>query len=206
LICDATGIAAVQYPGETTLHSLFRLGIDKQFTGSFGSNIGRGTVQARHILAADMIVVDEVSMLTPWVAIRVSMTLQSISDHDRIEFGGKRILFVGDLLQLPPVVPNFSMPVLYRLIARLLYWRSIQKFQLRQPLRHPDPVWADFLHSVAHGQTQNIQDWREFHRRFRVTATKDVQIAQSVFGFGLQPDDPFPLNRQWICATNKLVN
>jgi type II secretory pathway predicted ATPase ExeA len=28
LICGATGIAAVQYPGGTTLHSLVRLGID----------------------------------------------------------------------------------------------------------------------------------------------------------------------------------
>jgi hypothetical protein len=30
LICGTTGIAAVQYPGGTILHSLFRLGIDKQ--------------------------------------------------------------------------------------------------------------------------------------------------------------------------------
>jgi hypothetical protein len=30
LICDATGIAAVQYPGGTTLYSLFRLGIAEQ--------------------------------------------------------------------------------------------------------------------------------------------------------------------------------
>jgi hypothetical protein len=64
---------------------------------------------------------DEVAILTPWVANRVSMTIQDIYDHDRIELGGKRILFVGDLLQLPPVVPNFSMPVLYRLITRLPY-------------------------------------------------------------------------------------
>jgi RecG-like helicase len=50
LICSTIGITAVQYPGGTTLHSLFRLGIDQQFTGSFRSNIGRGTAQARHIL------------------------------------------------------------------------------------------------------------------------------------------------------------
>jgi ATP-dependent exoDNAse (exonuclease V) beta subunit len=28
LICGTTGIAAVQYPGGCTLHSLFKLGID----------------------------------------------------------------------------------------------------------------------------------------------------------------------------------
>jgi Cdc6-like AAA superfamily ATPase len=31
LICGTTGIAAVQYPGETTLHSLFHLGIMNSF-------------------------------------------------------------------------------------------------------------------------------------------------------------------------------
>jgi Cdc6-like AAA superfamily ATPase len=35
LICGTTGIAAVQYPGGTTLHSLFHLGIDEELRGSF---------------------------------------------------------------------------------------------------------------------------------------------------------------------------
>jgi hypothetical protein len=65
LICGTTGIAAIQYPGGTTLHSLFRLGIDEQSTGAFCSNIGRGTPLARHILAADLIIIDDVSILTP---------------------------------------------------------------------------------------------------------------------------------------------
>jgi Cdc6-like AAA superfamily ATPase len=33
LICGTTGIAGVQYPGGTILHSLFRLGIDEQSRG-----------------------------------------------------------------------------------------------------------------------------------------------------------------------------
>jgi hypothetical protein len=133
LICGTTGIAAVQYPEGTTLHSLFRLGIDEQSTRSFRSNIGRGTLLAPHILAADLIVINEASIMTPLVVNRVSMTLQSISANNRIEFGGKQILFVGDLLQLPPIVPNFSMPVAYRLITHLPYWPSIRKFRLQLP-------------------------------------------------------------------------
>jgi ATP-dependent exoDNAse (exonuclease V) alpha subunit len=97
-IYRTTGIAAVQYPGGTTLHSLFHLGIDEQLSGGFRSNIGRGNHQAAHILAADLIIINEVFMLTSWVANRVSMTLHLISDQYRTEFGGKRILFVGNLL------------------------------------------------------------------------------------------------------------
>jgi hypothetical protein len=130
LICETTGFSAIQYPSGITLHSLFPLGIDEHSAGGFHSNVGRRTPLARYILDADLIIIDEVSMLTPWVANRVSMTLQSISIHDRIEFGGTWFLFVGDLLQLPSVVPSFSMPVAYRLIPRLPYCPSIQKFQL----------------------------------------------------------------------------
>jgi hypothetical protein len=90
LICSTTGIAAVQYPGGTALHSLFHLGIGEGFRGSFRSNIGRSTPQARHILAADLIIINEVWMLTAWVENRVSVTLQSISDQDQSEFGENR--------------------------------------------------------------------------------------------------------------------
>jgi ATP-dependent exoDNAse (exonuclease V) alpha subunit len=89
LICGTTGMAAVQYPGGTTVHSLFRLGIDEQFRGGFRSNIGRGTPLARYIIAADLIIIDEASMLTPWLTNRVSLTLHSISGYQRIQFGGK---------------------------------------------------------------------------------------------------------------------
>jgi hypothetical protein len=156
LICGTTGIAALQYPGETTLHSLFRLGIDEQSRGGVRSNIGRDTPLTRYILAADLIIINEVSMLTPWVANKVLLTLQSISGDERIQFGGKRILFVGDLLQLPSIVPDFSMPVAYRLITRLPYWSSIRKFQVQQPMRAPDPARATFLLSVVKGKTNEI--------------------------------------------------
>jgi hypothetical protein len=75
LICGITGVVAVQYPGGTILHSLFRFGIDEQSRGSFCSNIGRGTPPAGHILAADLIIIVEISMLTSWVANRVSLIL-----------------------------------------------------------------------------------------------------------------------------------
>jgi hypothetical protein len=45
LICGTTGIAAIHYPGGTTLHSPFHLGIDEQSRGIFHSNVGRGTLQ-----------------------------------------------------------------------------------------------------------------------------------------------------------------
>jgi hypothetical protein len=73
-------------------------------------------------------------------------------------------------------------------------------------MRAPDQSWATFLRSLANGKTNEIQDWRELQRRFHVVVTKEMSAAHDFFCDGLEPHDPFPLERQWICATNKLVN
>jgi hypothetical protein len=90
-------------------------------------------------------------MLTTWVANRVSLTLQSIAKLrlQGTQFGGNQILFVGDLLQLPPVVRNFAMPVVHRLITHLSYWPEIRKFLLKRPMRAPDAHWNHFLQATA---------------------------------------------------------
>jgi hypothetical protein len=79
------------------LHLLFRFGVDKYFSGTFRSNVNRHAFQARQIPAPDLIVIDEVSALAHWAATRASMIFQSISAHDRIEFGQKPILVIGNL-------------------------------------------------------------------------------------------------------------
>jgi hypothetical protein len=116
-VCATTGIAAVQYDGGVTMHALFKLGIDECIDDIFVCNIGRATPHAAFLLAADLIVIDEVSMLTRSVAERASRVLNWLAGVDGM-FWGMQMLFVGDLLQLPPVVPNFGMPVGQKLITR----------------------------------------------------------------------------------------
>jgi hypothetical protein len=59
---------------------------------------------------------------------------------------------------------------------------------------------------VAKGKTNKIQDWRKLQRRFRVFVTKEISAFHDFFCGGLEPHNPFPLDCQWICATNKLGN
>jgi hypothetical protein len=73
-------------------------------------------------------------------------------------------------------------------------------------MRAGDPFWAAFLLSIAKGQSHEIQDWRELRREFGATITKDVEAARAFFCSGVNPCDRFPLDRQWIWATNKLVD
>jgi hypothetical protein len=39
-----------------------------------------------------------------------------------------------------------------------------------------------------------------------VFITKEISAAHDFFCDELEPRDPFPLDRRWICASNKLVN
>jgi DNA helicase HerA-like ATPase len=91
LVSATTGIAAVQYTGGQTVHSLFSLGIDERQSTSFTSHVGRGTLRANYLLSAELIVIDEVSMLTPWIARKVSLTLGWIAgdSHEPWDFGGR---------------------------------------------------------------------------------------------------------------------
>jgi hypothetical protein len=65
----------MQYPGGQTVHLLFSLGIDENQGSVFISHIGRKTQKAEKLLGVRLIVIDEVSMLTLWVAPRISLTL-----------------------------------------------------------------------------------------------------------------------------------
>jgi hypothetical protein len=148
---------------------------------------------------------EKLSIVTPLAANRVSVTLWSTSGDDQLEFEEKHILFVGDLLQLPPVVSNLSTLVLYPLVTRLCDWPSIRKSQLKKPMRAPNPLWVDFW-ARFQVETHDIQDWRELQRQFHVTATEKVDVALSFFRSRPSPKKYFSPDRWWICDTNKFVN
>jgi protein involved in temperature-dependent protein secretion len=91
-------------------------------------------------------------------------------------------------------------------MTRLPYWPSIREFQLEQPIRARDLAWAAVLLSIAKGKAHDVQNWRELRTRFHVTVTGKIDVACDFLCSELEPDDPFPLDRQWICATNKPMN
>jgi Cdc6-like AAA superfamily ATPase len=63
-----TGITAAQYPRGTTIHLLFRLGIGEMSTKRLASEVNKGTFRTKSLRSANVIIVDNVSILTHWVA------------------------------------------------------------------------------------------------------------------------------------------
>ena len=127
VVVAPTGIAALN-AGGVTIHSMFQLpfaGFIPEFNQppQFSDTVKfetkdslrrhfrmRGDKQAV-ITSMELLVIDEVSMLRADLLDAIDYMLRTIRRKDQ-PFGGIQVLFIGDLLQLPPVVRNEEWNVL----------------------------------------------------------------------------------------------
>ena len=129
VVVAPTGIAALN-AGGVTIHSLFQLpfggfipdNIDPFFDG--GSKFETKQSLGRHFRMSgqkkailhnlELVIIDEVSMLRADLLDAIDFMLQSIR-RNKQPFGGVQLLFIGDLLQLPPIVKQEE-------------WATLQKY------------------------------------------------------------------------------
>lgn len=94
-----TGVAAILAGGDT-IHSFFGLPMDACFPGTCGK---MSQTRILSLIHADTIIIDEVSMVRSDVMDAIDYTMRTIL-RNNMPFGGKQMVFVGDMFQLPPVV------------------------------------------------------------------------------------------------------
>ena len=99
IILAPTGVAAILAGGET-LHSFFGLPLEACVPGTSGT---MNEIHINALLHADTIIIDEVSMVRCDVLDAVDYTIRKVM-RNTMPFGGKQIVFVGDMFQLSPVV------------------------------------------------------------------------------------------------------
>ncbi len=95
-----TGVAAVNVRGET-IHSFF--GFAPNITPDKATLDAKRTKKSKIYNTLDILVIDEISMVRADLFDSIDAFLRSARKRD-IPFGGVRIIMVGDLHQLPPVV------------------------------------------------------------------------------------------------------
>ncbi|GAA3968083.1 ATP-dependent DNA helicase [Allohahella marinimesophila] len=119
-----TAIAAVNIGG-ATIHSLFSLPAEP-------IDPDREYVQRSERKAVlsklKYLIIDEVSMVLPNVVDAMDRILQS-ARRNEAPFGGVSVLFVGDLLQLPPVVSTREEAVYFSHRYRTQYFFSAEALQ-----------------------------------------------------------------------------
>ena len=128
LIVAPTGIAAIN-AGGVTIHSLFQLPFgsfipaissQQNFQNNIKINDPVSVIKnlqmydsKRKLLRElELLIIDEVSMLRADLLDAIDTVLRHVRRKNNSAFGGVQVLFIGDLLQLPPVVKNEEWIVL----------------------------------------------------------------------------------------------
>ena len=109
-VCAMTGCAAVMLECKAkTIHSWAGIGLCVDPIAKMVERVGRNRYAKAIWKAVDILVVDEVSMMSQ----KIFETLDAIGRHVRRNkrpFGGIQLLFTGDFYQLPPVFKNNNDP------------------------------------------------------------------------------------------------
>lgn len=153
IIAAPTGIAAIN-AGGVTLHSLFQLpfgafvpekGSGLNFTENTKLNTPDSMLRSLHIRGnkrrilqeMELLIIDEVSMLRADLLDAIDTVLRSVRRKHNQAFGGVQVLFIGDLLQLPPVVKDDEWRYLNK------YYKSPYFFDA-QVLQQNKPLYIEF--------------------------------------------------------------
>lgn len=98
-VTASTGIASTHINGRT-IHSWSGIGVASVLTEQLLRQIR--SRRRRRIQAADILVIDEVSMLHAWLFDMVDQVCRELR-HNPEPFGGLQVVLSGDFFQLPPV-------------------------------------------------------------------------------------------------------
>ena len=100
VVVAPTGVAAIN-AGGVTIHSFFGFDLNVQGPKDHGKNFTEEKIEA--VRACDTIIIDEVSMVRCDIVDAIDRTLRIITKSS-LPFGGKQVIFSGDMFQLPPVL------------------------------------------------------------------------------------------------------
>lgn len=152
-----TGCAALLLgPWAKTLHSWAGVGLAKGSPESVARGILNNGRKKKAWRGTSCLVIDEVSMLTPYLLEYLDKVGRIVRKVD-LPFGGLQIVFVGDFYQLPPVMKDVPLQPgeAERIFAfESPLWKKIvqETIALKQIIRQRDPVFQGILNEARIGE------------------------------------------------------
>ncbi len=170
VVLAPTGIAAIN-AGGSTLHSFFHLPFyplvpdDSRFQGRrIREFLKYNKEQIKLLKQLDLIIIDEISMVRADIIDFIDRILRTFSGCSRLPFGGKQLLFVGDVFQLEPVVTRDERDILQRFYetphffsARVFKEIQLVSIELTKVYRQNDSVFVNVLDHIR-TNTASTQD------------------------------------------------
>lgn len=174
VVVAPTGIAALN-AGGVTIHSMFQLpfsafipsyDVSAQFTEtvkfenkeSLRRHFKMNNVKRNVIKNMELLVIDEVSMMRADLLDAVDFMMQTVRRNTQ-PFGGVQVLFIGDLLQLPPVIRDEEWRTLKNYYRGKFFFHShvLQTYppiyiELSKIYRQTDDAFISVLNNLRNNQ------------------------------------------------------
>jgi ATP-dependent DNA helicase PIF1 len=133
-----------------TLHSWAGIGLGRDSAAVLAATIRRSGKALRRWLGTDILIIDEVSMMTPELLEKLDAIAKLIRRNSQ-PMGGLQVIFVGDFYQLPPVIKEKEVETPFVFESDL--WKEIVKeiVCLTKILRQTDPVFHTILDEARRG-------------------------------------------------------
>lgn len=186
VVVAPTGIAALN-AGGVTIHSMFQLPFSafipsyeeaSKFTETvkfenketLRRHFKMNNVKRNVIRNMELLIIDEVSMLRADLLDAIDFMMQTVRRNSR-SFGGVQVLFIGDLLQLPPVIRDEEWRTLRNYYKGKFFFHShvIQQnpplyIELSKIYRQTDDTFIAVLNNLRNNQItpQDIQVLNEY--------------------------------------------
>lgn len=176
IIAAPTGIAALN-AGGVTLHSQFQLPLASfipakvEFHSNFNANFETQSTIIRHLRMsnekrsifreAELLIIDEVSMLRADTLDAIDFILKYVRRNQK-SFGGLQVLFIGDMMQLPPIVKDSEWEVLSKYYSNIYFFNAkvLEKdkpvyIELDKIYRQDDKNFTDILNKIRYNELTN---------------------------------------------------
>lgn len=206
LIAAPTGIAAIN-AGGVTIHSLFQLPFgsfipvkqSQLLSGNTKLNDPASLIKGlqmydskrRLLREMELLIIDEVSMLRADLLDAIDLVLRHVRRNGH-PFGGVQLLFIGDLLQLPPVVKDEEWQIL-KSFYDSIYFFEAQVLQKNKPVyieldkiyRQADDRFVNLLNHLRNNEMTN-DDYRLLNSYYKAgfkAGTNDGYITLTTHNY-----------------------
>ena len=169
VVLAPTGIAAIN-AGGVTLHSFFKLPFRPMLPDDPDLSLSHGRIfeffkypkeKRKIITEAELIIIDEISMVRVDIIDCIDRILRVYSGNMRLPFGGKQLLFVGDVFQLEPVVPSDQKEILSLFYANPFFFSArvfqeihLVPIELRKVYRQTDAAFIHILDQIRNNSAR----------------------------------------------------
>jgi len=178
-LTSTTGISALNIGG-VTLHSFLGIGLGFGDVNCLYRKISNNTSKYNIWKSLDMLIIDEISMLSPALFDKLENVARKIRGNDHT-FGGIQLIVLGDLFQLPCI--GSSCLIVDSLIFKKCFHTTIE---LRNIIRQDDRLFKNVLNKIRVGnvdtQVKNILTSRifKFNKQDQIQPTKLFCIKKEV--------------------------